>query len=206
MLLHACTNAAGGLSHSLLGKSEANGLLQTNRAWSCCHGGTFRAKVSQFTPYKQVYFGDPFLFDWDMNCFLCIPTPKCCTLQTVFDLNRQLETTVYLFQMNLPKGLKPELSLSLLLEAWESEPESLAGRGKARRVRRQQGSWIQSGHSARDSASKYNTAVDICIRHKWPLIEAYTTCYILLKPAIWENSILFLICRKSGVGKWVKSC
>lgn len=32
-------------------------------------------------------------------------------------LEEQLETTVYLFQMNLPEGLKAELSLSLLLEA-----------------------------------------------------------------------------------------
>lgn len=121
-------------------------------------------------------------------------------------LEEQLETTVYLFQINLPEGLKAELSLSLLLEAcpnglrvWARDAKPVTGwshsgwegLGQAG----QQGSWTQSGHSARDSVSKYNTAKEICIRLKRSIIEA---------SAIWEKSILFLICRKLGVENGLK--
>lgn len=132
------------------------------------------------------------------NCCLCIPCANC----------GRLETAVYLCQMNLPEGLKPELSLSLWLEAcpkglrvWARVAKPVTGWPHSGRERLGQAGQSQSGHSARHSVSKYNTAIEICIGHKWSLLEAYMTCSILPQSAIWENSILFPICRKLGVEK-----
>lgn len=72
-------------------------------------------------------------------------------------------------------GCEPEMQSQYLAG------HTLAGGGGVRRPggSEDSGPLEQSGHSARDSESKWNTVMEICIRHKWPLIEAGMACHIL---------------------------